>query len=508
MLHTRVHAKLTPDKPAYIMAGTGEVVTFSQLEERANRCSHFFREAGLQPKDHICIYMDNNARFLEISSAAKVAGLTYTLVSKYLNSSEIEYIVNDCQARLLIVSIAVKEVAAQLVDRCPSIEKWVMVGGTIDGYLSYEEEMAKYPDTPIPECPEGRDMLYSSGTTGRPKGIVKVLPDVPFGTQDASEKDFARLFRLDSDTVYLSPSPLYHAAPHRFCMWSLRLGGTIIVMEKYDSVEALSLIEKYRVTHAQWVPTMMIRMLKLPEEERNRFDLSSMKIAIHSAAMCPVDVKEKMIQWWGPIIYEYYSATEGTSLFFIDSEEWLAHKGSVGKCYRGIPHIVNELQEELPIGEVGTVYIENGFPFKYLNDPEKTAESQNAKGWVTLGDIGHMDSDGYLYLTDRRTDMIISGGINIYPQEVENALVIHPKVEDVAVFGIPHEEFGQQVKAVVKRADFEDSETALETELLEYCYSKLAKIKCPKSIDFRDELPRTPTGKLMKRLLVGEYLKQ
>ena len=508
MFHPRAHAEKTPEKPAYIMADTGEVVTFGQLEENVNQCSHFFRDLGLRYEDHICILMENNSRFLEIVLAAQVAGLYYSTISAYLKPSEIEYIINDSTSKVLVTSYEKREVIEGLLDKCPNLEKIVMVNGTVRDFMSYEDEIAKYPKTPIPICNPGRDMLYSSGTTGRPKGVVATTEEeIKFGELHDSVAILIMLYNISEETVYLSTAPLYHAAPLRFCVWVLSSGGTVVVMKKYDSFQALSLIEKYKITHSQWVPTMFIRMLKLPEAQRNRFDLSSLQLAIHAAAPCPVEVKEQMINWWGPILFEYYAGTEGNSFIAIGSEEWMTHKGSVGKCYIGTIHIMDEEGNELPVREPGTVYIEGGNTFEYHNDPDKTAGSRTAEGWNTIGDMGYVDEEGYLYLTDRKANMIISGGVNIYPQEVENLLVIHPKVMDAAVFGIPNEEFGEEVKAVIELFDFSESGPELEEELMKYCHDNLAKYKCPKSIDFIDELPRTPTGKLIKRLLKEKYVK-
>ncbi|MBN1615635.1 MAG: AMP-binding protein [Deltaproteobacteria bacterium] len=505
MPHWRTHAQLTPDKPAYIMARTGEVVTFQKLEERANRCSQFFRAIGLRPKDHIAIMMENNARYLEITSAAQVAGLIYTAISTHLTTPEIEYIVNDCEAKVFITSPYKADVAKELLDRMPKVPQRLSVGGAIEGYRSYEETVAAYPVTPIPEDIEGRDMLYSSGTTGRPKGIVSAVPDLPFGEISPGVALLSMLYGLNTEAVYLSPAPLYHSAPLRFCMCTLRMGGTVVVMEHFDPEEALVCIEKYKVTTSQWVPTMFIRMLKLPEEVRKKYDISSLKLAIHAAAPCPIPVKEQMIEWWGPIIFEYYAGTEGNLFIAITSQEWLTHKGSVGLPYGGTLHILDENENELPPGEQGGVYIENGMPFEYHNDPNKTRSSKTSKGWSTMGDIGFVDNEGYLYLTDRKADMIISGGVNIYPQEAENVLATHPRVADVAVFGIPNEDFGEEVKAVVQPTNMADAGPALEQELLSFCQQNLAKIKCPRSIDFEKELPRYPTGKLFKRLLKERY---
>lgn len=501
--HPRYHAWKTPDKPAYIMAETGAVVTYGQLEERVNRCSQFFRDRGLRPKDHMAILMENNTEYLEIVCAACVAGLIYTTISSHLTAAEVEYIVNDCDAKILVTSAQLKEIAGEILDRTPKVQVRLSVGGGIDGYLPYRETVAAYPTTPIPEDIEGADMLYSSGTTGRPKGIIRTFPDMPFG--QLASMSMINMYKLDSETVYISPAPLYHSAPSRWCLWTMRMGGTAIIMDHFDPEWALSLIEKYKATHSQWVPTMFIRMLKLPEGVRKKYDVSSMKVAVHAAAPCPIPIKEQMIEWWGPVIYEYYAGTEGNTMFAINSEEWLTHKGSVGRCYVGTVHITDDAENDLPPGETGGIYIENGYPFVYHNDPEKTRNAQTAKGWTTMGDIGYLDKDGYLYLTDRKADMIISGGVNIYPQEAENLLVTHPKVTDAAVFGIPNADFGEEVKAVIQPANMAEAGPALEQELLLFCQQHLSKIKCPRSIDFEKELPRTPTGKLFKRILKDRY---
>ena len=305
--------------------------------------------------------------------------------------------------------------------------------------------------------------------------------------------------------VYLSPAPLYHAAPLRFCMSVHQVGGTVIVMERFDPEEALALIQRYQVTHSQVVPTMFVRMLKLPDEVRARYDVSSLAGVVHAAAPCPVALKEQMIEWWGPIIHEYYAGTEGNGFVYCNSEDWLAHKGTVGKAIAGEIHIVDEDGEEVPVGQEGTIYFGGGTEFEYHNDPKKTAESRNDKGWSTLGDVGRLDEDGFLYLTDRKSYMIITGGVNVYPQEAENILAMHPKVLDVAVIGVPNEDFGEEVKAVVQPMDMAEAGPDLERELIAYCREHLADVKCPRSVDFTDELPRHPTGKLYKRLLRDKY---
>jgi acyl-CoA synthetase (AMP-forming)/AMP-acid ligase II len=352
-------------------------------------------------------------------------------------------------------------------------------------------------------------MLYSSGTTGRPKGVKPAPSKAPLGTGEALTKLVCGLFGAGPESVYLSPAPLYHSAPLRYCMQFHRIGGTVVVMERFDAEGALAAIERHRVTHSQWVPTMFVRMLKLPEETRRRYDLSSLEVAVHAAAPCPIPVKEQMMEWWGPIIHEYYAGTEGNGFCYASPQDWLAHKGTVGRAVTAELHIVDEDGNELPVGEEGGVYFggRGVQDFEYHNDPEKTAAGRLPNGWSTLGDIGRVDEDGFLYLTDRKANMIISGGVNIYPQETENVLTMHPKVVDVAVFGVPNPDFGEEVKAVVQPIDPREAGEALERELIAYCRERLADVKCPRSIDFRDELPRHPTGKLYKRLLKDEYWK-
>jgi len=505
MDHPRKFAQETPDRPAYIMVKNGEVVTYGQMEERANQCAHLFRDAGVQIGDKVAICMENNVRYLEVAQAAVRAGLYYTCISVHLGIEEVEYIVNDCGAKVFVTSYEKREIAEAVRDRIPNATTRLMVGGAVDGYEHYEVKRSAFPTTPIEDELEGKDMLYSSGTTGRPKGVVPGKLEHPLGQLPETDLLIFKVYGMDENTVYLSPAPLYHAAPIRYCLGTLRLGGTVVVMSKFDSEEFLSLIEKYRVTHTQLVPTMFVRMLKLPKEVRRKYDISSLKVAIHAAAPCPVPIKEQMIEWWGPIIYEYYAGTEANMYVMIGSEDWLQHKGSVGKCLVGTLHILDEKENELPPGTPGSIFVDSPFDFEYHNDPEKTRKSRTSKGWTTLGDVGYLDEEGYLYLTDRKFDMIISGGVNIYPQEAENLLITHPKVRDAAVFGIPNPEFGEEVKAVVELLAPDDAGPETEKELIDFCRDNLSHVKCPKSIDFRKELPRTPTGKLLKRLLKDKY---
>jgi long-chain acyl-CoA synthetase len=507
-MYPGTHARQHPDKPAYVMAGSGEIVTYRQLDERSNQLAHLLRGAGLRRGDSIALMLENHPRFFEICWAAQRSGLYYTAISSRLTVAEAAYIVRDCGARVFVTSSSKAEVAAGLVGATPDVEVRLMLDGTIEGYDAYEEAVAPHPTTPVPDESQGVDMLYSSGTTGQPKGVKVPLPE---GAVDAPSTVLVlgqMLYGFDEDATYLSPAPLYHAAPLRFTMAIHRIGGTVVVMERFDPEDFLRLIDEHRVTHTQLVPTMFVRMLKLPDEVRARYDLSSLRVAIHAAAPCPVPVKERMIEWWGPKIHEYYAGTEGNGFCAISSEEWLEHRGSVGRPLLGELHILDEEGNELPPGDPGTVYFASESQFEYHNDPEKTAASRNERGWSTLGDVGYVDEDGYLYLTDRKAYMIISGGVNIYPQEAENALTMHPKVLDVAVIGVPNEDFGEEVKAIVQPAAGVEAGPDLERELIAYCREQLADYKCPRSVDFRDELPRHPTGKLYKRLLRDEYWPQ
>ena len=504
-MHPGVHAATNPSKIAYRMAGSGFAVTYGELEARANACAHMFRALGLKRGDGIAIILENHPRFYEITWAAQRSGLYYTAISTRLTAGEAAYIVNDCGAKVLISSKAMGELAAGVAAEAQGLTARLMLDGTLPGFEAYEAAVAGRPETPIADQSEGADMLYSSGTTGRPKGVKIALPEEPYGTPGKLFMLNAALYSPDADTVYLSPAPLYHAAPLRFSMTMMRFGATVIVMEHFDAEEYLRLIETFRVTHSQVVPTMFVRLLKLPEEVRAKYDVSSLRCVIHAAAPCPIPVKEQMIAWFGPVIFEYYAGTEGNGFCAITSPEWLAHKGSVGRAMLGTPHILDDDGTELPPGEAGTIYFSDGTEFEYHNDPDKTASSRNANGWSTLGDIGYLDEEGYLYLTDRKANMIISGGVNIYPQEAENLLITHPKVADVAVFGVPDADWGEAVKAVVQPADMGDAGPALEAELIAYCRQHLSPIKCPRTVDFEAELPRHPTGKLYKRLLKDRY---
>lgn len=501
------HAARTPDAAAVIMGASGEVVTYAQLEQRSTAFAQALRSRGLAAGDPVAVLMENNRAYLEVTWAAQRSGLRYTTINSHLRRSEVQYILDDCGAVALVASAAMAGVVAGLdLSRVPVR---VCAGGELEGFDLYADVLAAAPPGPLADEREGREMLYSSGTTGRPKGVRKPLPGTLFGDPSAAPVLVAKGILAGGagpGSVYLSPAPLCHAAPLVFSMSMQRIGATVVVMERFDPRLCLELIERHGVTHAQFVPTMFIRMLRLPRAERERYRLSSLRHVQHAAAPCPIAVKRQMLDWWGPIIHEYYSGTEDLGHTSITPEEWLAHPGSVGRPAQEC-HIVTENGIEQPPGGVGVVYFAGGRPFEYHNDPEKTASVTNDQGWRTLGDIGYLDEDGYLYLTDRRAHMIISGGVNVYPQEAENVLAGHPAVADVAVIGVPDAEMGEAVKAVVQPVDPAAAGPELAAELLAHCRTELATYKCPRSVDFVDELPRDPNGKLYKRNLREHYWK-
>ncbi|HMS19208.1 MAG TPA: acyl-CoA synthetase [Sphingorhabdus sp.] len=503
-MHPKIHATVNPDKPAVIMAGSGQVVTYAQLEANSNRVAQLLRSLGLGHGDTIAMCMENRAEFFDLAWGAQRAGLVFVAISNRLTASEIDYILQDSGSQALFTS----NYLGDTLDQIETPVKRYIVGGERAGWMPLASELAKMPTDPVADERAGTDMLYSSGTTGRPKGVRLPLPeDSDIAAVNPLAMIAAGAFGFTGDSIYLSPAPLYHAAPLRWCMAVHRLGGTVVVMEKYDPEEALAAIEKYKITDSQWVPTHFVRMLKLPEEVRAKYDVSSLKCAVHAAAPCPVPVKEAMIAWWGPVLREYYAGTEGNGFTFINSEDWLAHKGSVGKALNAIIHICGEDGEEVPVGEEGVVYFESESQFSYHNDPVKTAESRHPKhaNWSMLGDVGKVDEEGFLYLTDRKSFMIISGGVNIYPQEIENLLVHHPKVADAAVIGAPDDDMGERVVAIVQPLDWANAGDELADELKAYLRPSLSGVKMPRQIDFREELPRHATGKLYKRLLRDEY---
>ena len=502
-MHPFHHAANQPDTPTIIMAGSGETLTYVQMEAQSNRIAHLLRGLGLVRGDTIAILMHNEIDFLPICWAAQRAGLVYVAMSTKLTADEAGYIAQDSSAKAIFCSPALAEVTVAATPTLSPAARFC-TGAGAPGCTRLHDAIHNMPTTRIADESTGRDMLYSSGTTGRPKGVRGPLPEGPIDQVDALSGMVAALYQFAPGMKYLSPAPLYHAAPLRYCMSVHKFGGTVVVMEKFDPEAYLALVEKHHITHSQLVPTMFVRMLKLPEDVRTKYDLSSVKVAIHAAAPCPVDVKHAMIAWWGPVIFEYYSATEGAGFTAISPQEWLARPGSVGKSILGEIRVLDDDGNRLGPNEVGRIFFHGGGNFSYHNDPEKTASVMGEHG-ATFGDIGRVDEEGYLFLTDRAAFMIISGGVNVYPQEAENTLISHPEVADVAVFGIPDEVMGEAVHAVVQPRDMGRAGPDLEAELIAYVRERLSHVKCPKRIDFRAELPRHDTGKLYKRLLKDEY---
>ena len=505
MPHFSVYAAETPDRPAYIMANSGEVVTYAQLDRRSNQIAHLLRLSGVKRGDHIAMMMKNCVEFLQVAQAANRAGIIFTPISTHLKQDETAYIITNCKAKLFIASASLAEVAVEAAAASGGLKRCLSVGGDIAGFESLNEQLASLPETPIEDECLGAPMLYSSGTTGQPKGVYWAPHAEDIQTDHPLSGSVGAFFGFDIDTMYLSPAPLYHAAPLHYNLMVLGLGGTSVIMEHFDPEQSLALIEQYEVTHSQWVPIMFVRMLKLPEAARTRFDLSSMKCAIHAAAPCPIDVKEAMIQWCGPVIVEYYSGSEGNGFTIIDSANWLTHKGSVGQALIGEPRIMSETGEVLGPGEVGDVYFANSRPFEYFDEPEKTKDAFNAQGWSTMGDVGYLDEEGFLYLTDRKNFTIITGGVNVYPAEIEGLLITHDKVADVAVFGVPHPEFGEEIVAVVQLLNGAEATEETRMALIDWMRERLSGVKVPRKLDFMEVLPRMDNGKLYKRHLQDAY---
>lgn len=507
-MYPGLHARLRPLQPAFIMAATGEAVTYRELDARSNSLAHLFRKHGLERLDHYSIFMENNSRYLEACGAGERSGLYYTCINSFLTPGELAYLLVNSQSKILITSVAKLDIAREAIQACPGVKLCIVADGAgeSDRIVGLADVTADLPKTPIPDEWLGVAMLYSSGTTGRPKGILRPLPEEPPKHKLPLFEFLTKLWHCREGMVYLSPAPLYHSAPQAAVNLAIRMGGTVVVMETFDPERYLQLVQQWGITHTQLVPTMFSRMLKLPEEVRSRYDLSSLEIAIHAAAPCPAPVKDDIIKWWGPIIHEYYGATEGLGFTACNSEEWLSHRGTVGKVLFGDLHILDENMQECPTGTPGQVWFKTGSPFEYFNDIEKTREARSADGSMsTVGDVGYVDDDGFLYLTDRATFMIISGGVNIYPQECENLLITHPKVADAAVFGVPNADLGEEVKAVVQPMPGVMPGDALAEELIAFCAKSLSRQKVPRSVDFEKELPRLPTGKLYKRLLRDRY---
>jgi long-chain acyl-CoA synthetase len=496
----RAHAASAPERPAVVDAQTGVAVSFGELEARSRCLAARLAHAGLAEGACVAVVVENDVAYFEAVWAAQRAGLYYVPVNWHLTAEEVEYLITDSESSGILGSETFRPLLEAVGGHLAPPGLQVVLAAGPAGRRAWQPPSEVDPS----ESPErdGAVMFYSSGTTGRPKGIRRPLSGQPFGAGSFLDRLLADRYGFGPQTVYLSPAPLYHAAPLGWSMATHRLGGTVVVMDHFDPERFLEAIARYRVTHVQLVPTMFVRLLKLPEEVRRAADLSSLQMAVHAAAPCPVEVKRQMLEWWGPIIHEYYAGSEGNGLCAIGPEEWLAHPGSVGRPLFGEVHIVGDDGRELPAGEVGTIYFSGTPAFEYHRDPEKTRQAFNDRGWSTLGDLGSVDEDGYLYLSDRRTNLVISGGVNIYPREVEDVMVLHPAVADVAVLGEPHEELGHQVVAFVALTDPAAASLALADALIDHCRRHLAAFKCPRRIIFDQDLPRTPTGKLAKHRLL------
>ena len=502
-------ATIKPHTEAVVDATSGAKLSWQELDQRSNQVAQLLYARGLRPGDHISLLMQNDLAFFEIAWGAYRSGLYITCINRYLTAEEAAYIVNDSNSKALFTA-DVLTIAADLPELTPACDERFITGTTVSGYESYALALVDQPKAPLAEEPAGDAMLYSSGTTGQPKGIKRPLSGEHI-SGGFPGVEVNNPYGIDAESIYLSPAPLYHAAPFGYCMRTLALGGQVVMMQRFDPELSLKYIEQYRITHSQWVPTMFVRMMKLTDELRDRYDLSSHRCAIHAAAPCPVEIKQQMMTWWGPILWEYYAGTERNGSTIIGPDEWLAHPGSVGKAHSGILHICDEDGVEQKPGDEGMIYFEQpAMAFEYHNAPEKTSSATHPThaNWSSLGDVGYVDDDGYLYLTDRKAYMIISGGVNIYPREIEDSLILHPAVEDVAVFGVPNTDFGEEVKAVVQPAQNVAQDAHLVDELMEFAKQHLAAYKLPRSIDFTDELPRLPTGKLYKRLLKDKYWPQ
>lgn len=497
--HIAAHARATPDKPAVVMHPNGLVRSYREVDDASVRLAHVLRARGQGAGGHVAVLLGNQPEFCDVVWAAQRIGCYVTPINWHLAADEAGYIVADCEATALVATARLADVVAQMGGHLTDVTTRIAVNGVLPGFDRYEDLVADVDVTAVPGEREGGWMFYSSGTTGRPKGILPPLPDVDLGAPSLFTLLLTGLFGFTADTVYLSPAPLYHAAPAGWTIGTQRLGGTVVVMEHFDPLDLLAAIERHRVTHVQLVPTHMIRLVKLSEDERSRYDLSSLQRVVHAAAPCPVDVKRACLDWLGPIVHEYYSGSEGAGFCHIGPEEWLAHPGSVGRSMTGAIHILGGDGEELPVGEEGEVWFETDRTFEYHRDPAKTRAAWDPRGWSWLGDVGRVDEEGYLYLTDRASNMIISGGVNIYPREIEDVLVVHPGVADVAVLGTPDPDMGEKVTAFVQLSD---PPSATAPELIEWCRERLGHFKCPREVRLVDQLPRLPTGKLLKRLLL------
>lgn len=501
----RAWAERQPAKLAAAMANTTDRLSYAALDHEADRVARMLQDFGIAEGGSIALLHENNLRTLSLWWGARRAGLYYVPLGTRLRPEELAHIVRDCGAAAVFVSEGLEPLGTALVAALPTTAAVpIYVDGTSERLRDFRPLLAAASAPPSPTGVFGREMIYSSGTTGRPKGIRRELAS----TANAMllpelEHRMREVYRIDSATTYLSLAPLYHATG-RFLNRVIESGGTVVILPKFDPEQALAAIEAFAVSHSQWVPTMFNRILALPDAVRFRYDLSSHKVALHAAAPCPVPIKRAMIDWWGPIVDEYYGGSENAGVTFITAREWLDRPGSVGRSITGRIHILPEDGGNIDRapGEIGLIYFEGGLTFRYTTGDDAAA---SGPGFTTYGDLGHVDADGYLYISDRRSDLIISGGVNIYPKEVELVLEGHPAVREVAVIGIADPEFGQEVKAIVCTPDAIVQDSALAEELLTFCRMRLSTIKCPRSVAFIDDMPRNDNGKLLKRTLRDRF---
>jgi acyl-CoA synthetase (AMP-forming)/AMP-acid ligase II len=504
--HPSFHAAQTPQKPAFIMAEDGAVLTYEELTARAAQAANLFVSLGVEQGDTVAFLLENHIRYPELVWAAKNSGLRYVAVSTHLNATDAGYIVADCGAKLLVTSWALRDIAFDAVAGLEVRPHLLMLDGAEPPFASYEELLETQPATPLTGRRRGASMLYSSGTTGRPKGIKTVIPNLPPEVPPSRFGLIVPLYEFDEQTVLINPGPFYHSGPLRFMMTVQRCGGTVIGFRRFDAQAVLDAIGRYGGSHGFFVPTMFARMLKLPSAARENARLATMRHAVHAAAPCPPALKRAMIEWWGPVIDELYSGTEAVGHTFISAQEWLDHPGSVGKPASNCKiKIVDAAGNTLPPGQPGRILMSNGLDVAYHGAAAKSSSLYEDDGFASLGDVGYLDDDGYLYLTDRESHMIISGGVNIYPQEAEMVIGQHPAVADVAVIGVPHADMGEEVKAVVQPVSWPADPPALAAGIMEFCRARLSAIKCPRSVDFVQTLPRNEMGKLVKRLVKEPY---
>ena len=498
------HARTSPDRFAVITPDTGEAIDFQHLNAQSMQLARVLRRS-LGKGARVALLMENVGAVFVAAWACRRSALRFVPVNWHLSRDEAAYILTNSDAEALIVTPGLSDLALDLAAAVPDLKLRLTSGEPFGPFAGLNAAITAEPAIPFGTETEGNFMFYSSGTTGRPKGIMRVLSGDPFNTLLRIEQMMAGLFGFDAESVFYSPAPLYHAAPLGWSMGAQALGGTTIVPARFDAEATLAHIARYRVTHAQFVPTHFVRMLQLPPQTRAKYDVSSLKMVVHAAAPCPIDVKEQMLEWFGPIIHEYYGLSEGGGFTIVRPEEWIARKGTVGRSVTGTIHVVDDDGAELSPGQVGHLMFENPERFDYHKEPDKTADFFDARGWSRPGDMGWIDADGYVFLADRSSNMIISGGVNIYPQEAEAVLTLHPAIQDVAVIGVPDNDFGEAVKAVVQLKPDIAPDEVLAREIIDYCCARLSPFKCPKTVDFTNDIPRLPTGKLLKRELRKRY---